>query len=321
VRFGITSGILVISALVSGYSVSAKEFAFDYQRIVEVSDNSFLELTYVEGDLEIMGNDEGRLIIGATKRVHAVSMQEAEQVQDHIEIKVERDGDHVKVETNYLRMRNRSPSFWQKIFGLGGDESYGEVDWKISVPVGCNVAITNTAGDIFVSHLRGNLSVQTSASDVSLSSVEGDVVVKNANGDTRGDLIFGNVEVHQPRGQIDLKWIEGDVKVRSSSADITIVQESGSLAVTTSTGSVNVRTSLDTSRNLVLETESGNVSLIIPEASSGVLDIRSETGEIKTEMPIAISSMTRQQVVGEFGFGGVTVSISSISGDVTVAQY
>ena len=191
--------------------VPAKDFSFAYQRVIEPEGDITLDLSYLEGDLEIVGNDEGRLIIDAVKHIKAVSKDEAESVQGYIEIKTNHSGNKVEVETNYLRMRDRSPSFWEKIFGHGGNESYGEVDWKISAPEGCNVVITNTDGDINISHLRGSVTVNTSASNVKVSSVEGDVLVKNANGDTGADLVFGNVEVHQPRGEIDLQWIDGTV--------------------------------------------------------------------------------------------------------------
>lgn len=313
--------LLLTLVLLTAQSGLAKEFTFDYHREIEVAEGATLDLTYLEGDLVVTGNDFGKIVIDGRKRVNAVSMDEAETVQSYIEIKVRQSGDKVEVATNYLQMRNRSRSFWQKLFGGGGEDAFGAVDWTISIPDNCNIIVTNTAGKIDISHTRGAVSVRSSASDMSLVSIEGDVAVENSVGHTDGELIFGNVDVRQPQGEIDLKWIEGDIKLKSSSADIKLLQESGSIDLTTSTGRVDIKTNLDSSNDFLVRTESGSISLMIPESSSGKLDIRSESGEIQSEIPITIRSMTRQQVVGEFGIGGVTVSLSSISGDVTVAQF
>lgn len=302
-------------------SVEAKEYTFDYHRVVKPDGEISLDLTYLEGDLTVVGNDFGELVVEATKKVHAVSMDEAEVIQGYIEIRFREDGDKVVVTANYLKMRDRGKSFWKKLLGDGGSDSFGEIDWKISVPDDCNVIVTNTRGDMNIGHIRGDVAIRSSAADLVLSSIEGDVHIENGSGSTVGDLLFGNVEVRQPQGTIDLQWIEGDVRIKSSSAGIKVGQERGSIDLTTSTGSVKIRTSLDSSREFFVETESGDINLTIPESASGRLDIWSESGEIKTEMPVTIESMTRKQVVGEFGFGGVRVSLNSISGDVTVAMF
>jgi len=323
----------------------AEEYSYHYQRIVETGTGIKFDLTYVSGNLQITGNDLGMLTIEAVKNVNAVNADEAEEVQAHIEIRVEESKDRVRVSTNYLRMQNRSRSFWQKVLGLGGSDSYGDVDWVITVPDNCDITVSNISGmvevrdvrgaftirssasDVTLSSIKGPVSIETSsamrgpASDITLSSIEGPIVIKTSSGKTSGELLFGDVEVRQPRGEIDLKWVEGDIRIKSSSAKIDIRQERGGIDLTTATGSVSIQTSLDDSRGFFVETESGSINLLIPETASGILDIKSETGEIRSEIPISIKSLSKKQVVGEFGYGGVTISLSSVTGDVTVAQF
>lgn len=313
--------LLIASVLISAQAGLAEEYSFDFHRVFETTGEVTLDLTYLEGDLIITGNNYDELVVDGKKRVNAVNLEEAELIQDHIEIKAKQSGDKVEVSTNYLRVRDRGRSFWDKVLGRGGSSSFGKVDWTISVPDNCNIIVTNTTGKIEISQQRGSVSIQSSASDIILTSLEGNVSVENGSGKTTGDLIFGDVEIRQPQGEIDLKWIEGNVRLKSSSADIKLLQEAGSIDLTTSTGKVDIRTNLDSSRDFVVRTETGSINLVIPESSSGMLDIRSESGEIRSEIPIAIKSMSHQKVVGEFGFGGVKVSLSSISGDVTVAQF
>ncbi len=316
--------LLALSGLVISVAPSesqAKDYWFDFQRVVETGPEARLSLNFVSGDLTIVSSEDDRVVIEAAKRVHAVSMEEAQLVADHIEIKIKHDKNKVDVTANYLRMRNRGQSFWSKVLGTGGEDSFGEVNWTIRVPADCHIHIVNTSGSMEIGNIRGDLDIRSSAADIVLSSIEGAVNIENSAGVTRGELLFGPVTIRQAQGEIDLNFIEGDIKVKSSIAGIAIRQDRGALDLTTSSGNVDIQTNLDSSREYFVQTESGNIRLSIPETSSGDLRIDSKTGEIRTDIPIAIKSMTHKQVEGVFGFGGVKINLTSISGDVTVAQF
>ncbi len=314
--------VLVAGLLFLGLNpLQAKDFKFDFQRILDTGPEAELDLSYVSGDLRIISSDDERIVIEAVKRVNAASMDEAELVADHIEIKIKHEDNKVSVATNYLRMRNRSASFWKKVLGVGGTDSYGEVDWTVHVPQGCLITVINTSGKMDISHILGNLDIRTSSAEIDLNSIEGQINIENASGTTRGELLFGPVVLRQAQGKVDLRFVEGDIRIKSSAADISVRQDRGSFDLTTATGNVSIETYLDSSRDYYVETESGNISLSIPETSSGNLRIESQTGDIKSDIPIAINSMSHKQIDGTFGLGGVSVHLTSISGDVTVAQF
>jgi len=318
--FILAAGLLSVAVLWPT-TVGAKEYTFDYQRIVPTGFEAELSLSYVSGNLRITSSDQGQIVIDARKRINAVDMDEAQLAADHIEIKVEHDKHRVQVATNYLRMRDRSRSFWSKVLGTGGTDSYGEVDWVIQVPVGCRISVVNTGGRMEISHVTGDVEIRSSAAEIELVSVEGSISVESSSGSVVGELLFGPIDIRQALGKIDLKFVEGDIRVKSSTADIDIRQDRGALDLTTSTGNVNIQTNLSSSRDYFVSTESGHIRLTIPETSSGDLRIKSQTGDIKTEIPIAIKSMSHKQVEGTFGFGGVKINLTSVSGDVTVAQF
>ncbi len=308
-------------AALAPLETQAKDFYYDYQRMVPTGYEAELEIEYISGDLTVTTYDGDQVIIDARKRVNAVNMDEAALVADHIEIKVEHQKKKVRVTTNYLRMRNRSQSFWSKVLGTGGENSYGDVTWNIQVPVGCQVKIVNTSGTVSISNVIGDVDIRTSAGEINLTSIEGRINVDNSSGTTFGELLFGPVTVAQAQGTIDLQFVEGDIKIKSSTANINVRQDRGSIDLVTSAGKVDIQTTLASDHEYFIETESGDISLSIPETSSGDIRIESQAGEIKTEIPIAIKSMTRKQVEGSFGFGGVKINLTSISGDVTVAQF
>ena len=133
--------------------------------------------------------------------------------------------------------------------------------------------------------------------------------------------LFGPVTLIQETGDIELNWVEGDIKIKSTSSMISIIQVRGAIDLTTSAGKVNIQTELDSPNDFYVETTSGSIVFSVPTSSSGMLDIATESGEIRTEVPITVKSVSRKRLVGEFGAGGPTVSLSSVTGDVDVVLY
>jgi len=280
----------------------AAEFTYEYQKTFQVESPVVLNLNLVRGNVYISGSEEGRLVIEATKRVRATNELEAQEVADHIEIKVDVSSEGVKINTNYLKMLNRNPSFWQKVLGAGSD-SYGSVDYTITLPSNSSIEINSMAADI------------------ELSSIEGEIHIENTSGSTRGEFLFGPITVRQPQGVIDLEWIEGDIRIKSSSSKITIKQVRGAIDLSTYSGNVTIQTELASPRDYFVETTSGAITFSIPEVASGLLNIETQEGEIQTEVPVTIKSVSHHRIIGEFGGGGPTITLSSSSGNVTVAQY
>lgn len=329
--------ILILSIISS--SAFCKEFSFHYQKIVVVPENFNLELNYVNGNLIVKRGETSKLVIEAIKKVNASNREEAEEVADHIEIVVSHQGKDVRVKTNYLRMLNRSQSFWKKILGFGGD-SYGDVDFVVFVPNNCNIIINGQSGNIeimensgsveitsassstiIVSDNHGPVTINTESADIFLSSINGKINVKNSQGNTSAEFIIGGATVRQTRGKIKLHWIEGDIKVKTKSAKIDIKQLNGSIDLVAGSGSVKIETEMVSSNTYHVETTTGQISFNIPFSASGRLKIETLSGEIRSEVPISVHSMSRQRLTGQFGEGGTRIVLTSSTGDVSIAQY
>jgi len=280
----------------------ADEFNFHYQKMLEIGSEVDFELSLTRGTVLITGGTDDGIRIDAVKHVRATSRREAEEIADHIEIRVDQDGNQVRVSTNCLRMLNHSPSIWSKLFGAGAD-SYGSVDYTITLPITSSVAVTAISGEI------------------NISSIEGKVEINNTSGTSHVEFLFGPVKVVQDAGKLTLQWIEGDIRVRTKSCQVNIRQVQGALDVFTITGDVDLQTELDSPRDYYVQTTSGTISFRVPELSSGTLNIESMTGAIKADVPITISSVSRRGLIGQFGEGGPRIKLTTSSGDVAVAQY
>jgi DUF4097 and DUF4098 domain-containing protein YvlB len=282
--------------------VIADEYGFEYQRIIEIDKPITLTMDVMRSNVTVIGGDDTRLIIEATKRIRGTSYAEAEDVAAHVEIKVEKSSKEIKVSTNYLRILDRKDSFWRKLMGAS-DESFGSVDFRVTLPLGCSIAITGIDANI------------------ELSSIEGSVVVDNTSGSLKGSFIFGAVTVKQPTGKIFLDGVEGDVRIKSNSATIDVQQYRGALDVETLSGDVTIRTELASMKDFLIETTTGQISLFVPESSSGSFDIETGSGEISAKIPIEIRKVSRGRLEGDFGEGGAKITLQSFSGDVFIANF
>lgn len=295
--------LFVVLTFLTTAKAESAEYYFDYQKIVNVEEAVLLDLSLVQGNVTISGNSDNRIIIEAVKTIRASNKDEAEEVADHIEIKVSPDKKKVTIETYYLKMTNRSKSFWSKFLGSGNTESFGRVDYTISVPI------------------RTSLIINSNESIIDISSLEGDINITNAAGSIRSEYIFGNITLSQPVGKIELNWIEGDIRIKSNAAKISIKQLRGAIDIATFSGEVNIETELDSPRDYYVETTSGKINLLIPNTATGQLQIQTETGNISSEIPIVIKSVSRRKLVGSIGQGGPSIKIVSTSGDVSVKQF
>lgn len=301
-RLPVLAGALLALAFLCSQIPAAHEYTFQYQKILEVSEPLNFKLALTHGRVVITGTQDTRAVITAVKRIHAPNPEEAQRVADHVEIRTEQTSRGLEVSTNYLTMHDRSPSFWEKLFGAG-DDAYGGVDFEISLPTLSSVNVTVMHGEVAV------------------SSLEGDVTIHSESGRTRGEFLFGPVTVVQPAGEVDLQWIEGDIRVRTQTGRVQVQQLLGALDISTSSGNITVQTELDSPRDYFVETSSGKVTFTIPEASSGTLNIQTEAGDIEMDLPVTVTAASKRRLIGEFGIGGPSINITTSTGRVTVAEY
>lgn len=302
IRFHIFALCLLAALALLAGSTQADEYTFDYQKIVEAPGPIPFSIELIRGSVTVNGTDDDRIIVEAVKVIHASNRQEAEEVADHIEIKLREEESKISVQTNHLTMLNRSQSFWKKVLG-GGSAEHVEVHYTISLPFDCSLAIKSMSADI------------------ELSNIEGKIEIENDFGRTYGEFLIGDMTIRQTGGEIDLRWVEGDIRMKSTTSKIFINQVRGAIDLTNHSGNVTIQTELDSPRDYFVETSSGTINFLVPSSASGELKVDTQSGEISSKMPIEIDAIDKRKLVGRFGDGGPRISLSSSTGDVAIALY
>jgi Toastrack DUF4097 len=349
--------LAILSLLLASTAMGGKVYRYQYQKIVDVESNLQLSIRNSNGNITLTTNDDYKLKIDAVKNINAESKEEAEMVAEHVQIDVESNEGHFTIAPRFLEMRDRNPSFFKKLIGSSGEPSYGSIDFVISVPTDCSADINNTSGNIEIAGLRGrlNLSVMTgnisvrdgvggleittttgkvslkdiegdirinaTGSDIDFATLTGDLEVRNSSGTVKGEYLKGDLTVTQTTGAIDVARIEGDVRVKSVSGKVTVGQDSGALDIYSESGNISIKTELASKKDYIAETVSGSIEFLVPEASSGRVSVEAQSGDIDTRIPIAIESFSKTRISGAFGSGGPKISLSTRTGEITLAGY
>ncbi len=334
-----------------------KTYEYQYQKIINVEPTLELTINNANGNIIVTTNNEYTLKVDAVKKIYADSKEEADLVSDHIQISVTSTEGHFIIEPRFLKIQDRSPSFWDKLLGTSGESSQGSVDFVVSVPVDCNVGISSTNGGIEVAGVRGQLVISGAGGDVSARdilgnlditatsgnvtlaeiegnvrlnavgshisffSINGDLEIKNNSGETTGEYLIGDLEMIKTVGQVDLQHIEGDVRIKSTSGSINISQEYGALNIANESGDITIKTELNSPKDYYIETITGSIQFIVPEVSGGQIRMEVGSGDIDAQIPIAIDSFSKTRIVGTFGGDGPKISLVTGSGNIILAEF
>ncbi len=175
----------------------------------------------------------------------------------------------------------------------------------VTVPAHCPVQLGVVSAAAVVSGLSSGAAVKGVSSEITLDGVAGDV---------HADTISGALEGRDIDGAVRFKSVSGDLTLADSSltrleadnisgrvaADVSLAA-TGAMRISTISGDVTLRLPAESDARVRLDSASGNV--------------RSEFGSLRTA-----TSPASHTVSGNLGGGSGIVSVSSVSGAVTLLR-
>lgn len=298
----------------------AESYDFEYQKNIDVAGKAELEIINSQGNIKIEGAPVDRITVSAIKHVRATDLAEAEEIADHIEIKAAKSGDQIHIEVRFLKITRASDSFWKKLFGTGPD-SFGSVDFQISLPYYCKLDVDNTAGNIYIDNLDNDIRIASASGEIELNGIEGNIDIAGTGANILMRSIQGNSDIRTTTGNVEAQDYFGGIKIKSTSGDITLYQENGNHELATHSGDVRVKTELNSDKEFRVETDTGRIFFSVPAAASGSVKLETISGNINTELPLTVQQFSKNKLAGTFGHRGPKIVIESQSGDITLGQY
>lgn len=276
------------------------------QRQAPLAPGSTVVAQTSSGSITITGADVTDCNVVAQIRVQAPTEEEAQEIAEQVEIKLEPVGQTLTVRAEKPpKKRKRSIS----------------ISYDINVPKQTNIDCTSSYGAIKLSDIDGNVKGKTSSGSISAEDIQGSaqldtsygpVTCRNITGDNiqlkssssaiRAETIVGSVNLKTSYGSITCDDISGgDIKLRTSSGKIKLSKASGKdYDLHTSYGSINVDEL--TGDSIKLHSSSGGI--YVTEASAETADISTSYGRINCR------GLTTTDLTAKSGSGNIDIACS-----------
>ena len=308
---------------------------------------SLLRVKNPLGDIEAIGADVTEAKAAGTLKIWASDRAAAEALASQIELVVEEgpDGPAIAV---LAPAKLRRVSLDLKVFV---PQSTGKVsllspsgDVSAKNLRGGSVVLATGSGDARASEIAGDVIAESGSGEIALEGILGSVTAKSGSGDIQAIRLSGQAfKAETQSGDATLKESTiPSVQVKTVSGDATVEGVSGrTLLLSTVSGDATASgisfddaatvesTSGDVSCQvrgpfalgaLILSAVSGDVELTLPAKTHALLDAKTQSGELSGKIgDVALSGASASQQI--LGSGpGATISVNSISGDVTITQ-
>jgi DUF4097 and DUF4098 domain-containing protein YvlB len=173
----------------------------------------------------------------------------------------------------------------------------------ITVPADCPTQLGIVTAGAIVSGIAAKMSAKSVSGDITLDGVTGSVDAKTVSGDLEARGLAGSLAFNSVAG--DLTLAGGTVR---------------QLDAKTVSGRVTADVELQDGAGVRVATVSGDVAVRLPGCSSARVDLRSTSGQVRSGFDGINSSVgSRPAVVtGTLGSGSASVTVASMTGDVTL---
>ena len=187
----------------------------NWSKTYQLAAGGHVEITNVNGKIELTGSDTNRVEVTAEKVGRGNSQEAAREALKRIEIQESVSPDRVRLETKIQRVAG---------FNTGG----GEVRYTVRVPVGANVTLHTVNGGIEVDNVRGRSELEATNGGIVARRVAGALNASTTNGGVEAEVdqltaegvqmecVNGGLQLTMPKGasaDIDARVVNGGISV------------------------------------------------------------------------------------------------------------
>lgn len=280
-------------------AVAGTAAAEEFQKTIDASPNSYIEVSNTAGDIDIEGWSRNQV---------EVSGELGRGVEELI---FERDGDEIIIKVKVPRRKSSQIS----------------TDLYIKAPEGSSLNVHGVSADIDVSGIQGEMVLATVSGDVDAEVYGADVEVSSVSGDVelQGDNKDMRTDVHSVSGDVDLQGMAGEIEAGSVSGDLAIIESSFDRAMlNTTNGDLVLRTELREGGRVEMETINGEVDVEFHGKISAKFDISTFNGRIRNCFGPDPERTSRYTPGYELSFtegdGDGRVSINTLNGGVRICK-
>jgi hypothetical protein len=281
-------------------------------RVVRVPANGLLALTNMVGDIEVRAGRGPDVRVEIVRVARGRTEADARRGLADVTARQSERGSRVAIDAAHQRVRNPPYAV--------------AVSYQVTAPAATGVTISSLTGNIVVSGIDGDLSVETTTGDVeirdagSLSRARagtGRVTltrVAHASAIEAGTIAGPVVATDIRTRQLRIDTVTGNIDVHGASA--------ARVEVSTTQGHVSYEGTVARDGRYDLRTHSGSLRVIASGGSGFELRAQTFSGrvEVAGDLGLRVISRGRRDLVGSVGDGRAAVNLTTFSGQVSVSR-
>jgi hypothetical protein len=280
---------------------------------LDIGADGSLELRNVSGDVTVTAARGLTATVEVTRVSQGRTSADARRGLEEVQVDVTGRRGRGAVVTRYPEDRRRPP--------YSVSTSY-----TVTAPVGTRLSINTISGDVSVTGIHGDLSLDLISGTVHVRDAGRISLIKVVTGDitVSGASSAGGVTVSGLNGTVTLERITADqLSVSAITGDIRASDIAvGGADLKTMAGSLSYRGPLDAQGRYEFQAHSGTIDLSVAGAVGFELEARTFSGTIRPDAALRLQNLTssRRTVRGRVGSGGAVVVATTFSGDVVIRR-
>jgi len=280
-----------------------------------------------DGSLKLEGTQTNECRIRATIVAHARTMEQAEELGEQIDVRLEPADKGLRVLIDRPRVIRNA---WFAV-SLEGE-----------VPTQTDLTLSTSDGSIHLAGIVGRVEARASDGGIDLRDVEGDVRLRTSDGSIActhvktqnlecrssdggirvSDSTAGSFVADTSDGSITLENVQADT-ARIQTTDGTIRWQDAVAARVdghSSDGAIRLEYSPDAPKALHVNatTSDGSITLVTPPGLSAAIEASTSDGSIHTDLPITIRGKVGKSLQGTVGDGEGRIYLKTSDGSITI---
>ena len=302
---------------------SAQRFAFE--RTIQTSGSTRLDVSTDRGTIEVVGGRPGRIVVEGAAAVRVGWNVPANAVALAKQVAAAPPIEHTN-DTVRLRLPV-DPTAQQAVI----------MSYRVEVPPGTEVRTRSDSGSTTLRSVDGAVDVRTQSSFIDVADISGAAQLVTGSGNVRAHGMSGAVSVTTQSSAITLSGLRSSLRIRTQSgavnADLTgtgdVEVETGSSAINVNGagGGLNVRTQSGRvtvqgapTRGWKATTGSSEVHFDLARTAGFTLDAVSRSSTVDLTGADVTGTVSKHAIRGDVGGGGPTVMVRTDNGAIRIRR-
>jgi DUF4097 and DUF4098 domain-containing protein YvlB len=178
------------------------------------------------------------------------------------------------------------------------------VDYIIQVPVGADIDIEGSNGNVWIAKSCGRVTVRGRNTDIEIAGAQGPVDAQSTNGRIR--------VLDAPEG----------ARIKTVNGNIYAHMLGGSLEAATTNGAIVARVLDPSVSGCTLSSQNGGITVVMTENCTATVDAITDRGVVKSDLPVdATAGMQKNRhLKGTIGTGHTVLMMDTLNGNIWITK-